>query len=113
MEGPAKAGPYVHAGRLQAALADRDRGDGGTGGTHQLQRLDDERELVDALGGKLVEPEVLEQEDPVDHQGDLVDRIRQLRIGTGGYVDRRGVGANQHRILTRKPLRPGDVHARI
>ena len=45
----------------------------GAGGTPELQRLDNEGELVNALLYELIELETLDQVDTIRHQQDLVD----------------------------------------
>src|SRR5687767_14143709 len=57
---------------------DGDRGDGGAGAALELERLDDERELPDAVARERVQVQVLEQEDAVRCQEDLVHRERQI-----------------------------------
>jgi hypothetical protein len=53
---------------------DRDRRDGRSRGALELERLDDEGELVDAGRGQLVQLHPLHEMDAVDRQHDLVDR---------------------------------------
>src|ERR1700682_3748598 len=61
----------------------RDRRYGRAGATLDLERLDDEGELVDLLRGKLLELEILEQMHAVHDQRELVHRQRDLRIRVG------------------------------
>src|SRR5262249_32112483 len=68
-------------------LAHRDWRDGRAAEALRLERLHDEGELVDLLGRQLVELEVLQQVDTVDHQHDLVDRQRDLRVWVGRDLD--------------------------
>ena len=55
-------------------LPDRDRRDRRSGAALDLQRLHDERELLDALRRQHVQLHVLQDVDAVDHQHHLVDR---------------------------------------
>ena len=64
-----------------------------------------------ALGRQLVQLQILEQVDPVDHQHDLVNGRRDLRIGIRRDLHREIVRADQHRILTHQPLGGGDAEA--
>ena len=64
-------------------LPDRDRRHGRSRRALDLQRLDDERELVHLLAGQLVELQVLEQMNAMDDERDLMHRVVQIRIGVG------------------------------
>jgi hypothetical protein len=74
-----------------------------------LERLHDERELVDPLGRKFVEFHVLEQMHAVNDQGDLMHREAGVgRLG-GCYLHRPVVGTQQERLLLDEPLGRGDA----
>src|SRR6516165_4295402 len=89
--------------------ADRSRRYGRTGRPLQLQRLHDERELVDARLGEVLEHEVLEQMDTVDGKRDVVDRQIDCLVRIGGDLHWPVVRAKQHRVLLDQPL--GRSHA--
>src|SRR6516164_2004221 len=89
--------------------ADRSRRYGRTGGPLQLQRLHDERELVGARLGEVLEHEVLEQMDTVDGKRDVVDRQIDRLVRIGGDFHRPVVRTKQHRVLLDQPL--GRSHA--
>lgn len=63
-------GSSVHGGRSH----------GGSGAALDLQRLQNEGELVDAPCRQILQPQVLQQMNSVHHQHDLVYRQRQVRI---------------------------------
>src|SRR5215472_1630943 len=89
--------------------ADRSRRYGRTGRPLQLQRLHDERELVGARLGEVLEHEVLEQMDTVDGKRDVVDRQIDRLVRIGGDFHRPVVRTKQHRVLLDQPL--GRSHA--
>src|SRR2546426_14316 len=76
-----------------------------------LQRLHDERELVDLLGCQLVQLQIFEQMDAVHHEHDLVDGQRDLLVGVRRHLDWPVVGADQHRVLLGQPLGSGNPDA--
>src|SRR5262249_49314290 len=81
---------------LDLLLSHRDRGHSRACAALNLQRLRDERELVDALRRKLVQLQVLQQVNAVYYEHYLMDRKRELRVRVGIYFHRNIVGPDQH-----------------
>src|SRR5262245_22233578 len=94
---------------LPRRSADRSRCHGRTCRAPQLERLDDERELVDPRLGEVLEHEILKEMDAVDCQRDIVDRQIDCLVGIGRDFDRPVIRTKQHRVLLDQPL--GRSHA--
>src|SRR5262245_57998146 len=73
-------------------LSDRDRSDGGSRRALNLERLQNERELVNPLRRHFIKFQILEKMNAVDDEHDLMDRQRDLRVGVWIDLDR-GVSA--------------------
>ena len=70
-----------------------------TRSTLNLQRLDDQRELVRLPRRQIVELQVLDKVNAVDDEHDLMARARELRIRIRRHLDAAIIRSHEHRIL--------------